>query len=131
MKYDLFFLAVIVGTASGLERIVAVITGYREDEDFCTTPVFYSLYGVCVDDKASDLGAQSCPVQRRELRVNRALCPSYCSAKYPKGTWCYTQRVSWLIYKLPQPFAMIKKTAENPCLGNQENITVEIFTESI
>jgi hypothetical protein len=103
MKYALFLLALIVGSVSGIDSLQARVTGssqldaagiaiddpstgYGTSCDSCTMD---NLYKRCVEDTAIARGAVL-EAERRELRGNRLLCPSVCTAQYLyRGHWCW------------------------------------------
>jgi hypothetical protein len=97
MKYALFLLALILGSVSGIHLEDATVTGSTEvvngayvldgtNEATCSDCLMNNLYKRCVEDPAV---ARGFAVQRRELRGNRRLCPSYCPAQRFRGQWCW------------------------------------------
>jgi hypothetical protein len=111
MKYSLFLLALVLGSAVGIDVFEANVWGASAsglggalgyvpaegDTDFpggtCDTCIMNGLFERCVNNKAVARGAVLTPpsTARRELRGNRRLCPSYCPERRYVGQWCWVK----------------------------------------
>jgi hypothetical protein len=109
MKYALFLLALVVGSASGVDILDAIVMGKFEvvngvtlgDSDVntagnqgsCGDCLMDGLYKRCVEDKAVARGAVvSTLPSRRELRGDRNLYScSVCTGRMTMGSWCWVK----------------------------------------
>jgi hypothetical protein len=141
MKYALFLLAVVVGTAFGKNELGAEIQGYnKKAAEICSTDVMDELYELCVETPALELGAEL--TRHLTLRGNRDLIPcSLCLPNPHMGQWCYVKCGGRRRLAVPDDHVnkgQIQKAANNcfdekaqdptyACLGDKSKIKIKIF----